>query len=304
MLAEIAQRMLKDAPTLRGQQPVKLVLNTNPAKARSVTMGTQQIMQRSWNTVWMEIAYKLHAIFQKCQEDARKNRQKAMFTLHDQLLGAETFSTRPEDLPCFCLEWQSSDHCQNLSGIKARDTSFYVWLVETNHVCQFHHLRSSVKPWSLLIWGKWWKWAHLDRNQILKSRPCWLRAIRMMSSLWLMGFLSWKQLKVETVQKTADCFSKRQRQSFFLQQLVNRSWAVSPIARPVNTSKTPPQNTAKCQFRSLTQDSSLPRWKEKCSEWIQNENCNSATDESASAGMGPPKQQHLCKYLASINGSR
>ena len=47
MLAEIAQRMLNGAPTLRGQQPVKLVLNTNPAKARSETMGTQQIMQRT-----------------------------------------------------------------------------------------------------------------------------------------------------------------------------------------------------------------------------------------------------------------
>ena len=84
MLAEIAQRMLKDAPTLRGQQPVKLVLNTNPAKARSETMGTQQIMQRSWNTVWMEKAYNL-------------------FTLHDQLLGAETFSTRPTSRPALFL---------------------------------------------------------------------------------------------------------------------------------------------------------------------------------------------------------
>ena len=81
-------------------------------------------------------------------------------------------------------------------------------------------------------------------------------------------------------------------------QMVNRSWALSPIARPVNTSKTPPHNRSKCRFRSLTQDSSLPWWKEKCSESIQNEICNSATDESASAGMGPPKQQHLCRYLA------
>lgn len=47
MLAEIAQRMLNGVPTLRGQQPVKLVLNTNPAKARSETMGRQQIMQRT-----------------------------------------------------------------------------------------------------------------------------------------------------------------------------------------------------------------------------------------------------------------